>query len=266
MKYKFPAGVFGLLIVLACFIQHPVFAQEPAALTASTALTASKAMPAVSASAETIHKDVTLWQLIKAGGATMILLGLLSVIALAIIIYDFLSLKTELLAPAKFTEDLIQKLEARDEKAARAMCTSRSNIIAAITLAGLDRRAKGKLVAREAMENAARKEVAKLWQNISYLGDIATIAPLLGLLGTVLGMIEAFNVISYAGNTLKPIMLVGGISKALVATAAGLLIAIPVLSFYSFFRGRVQDASDQVETYATDIMKLIEDSASTKNA
>ena len=257
MKFQFPAGFFGFLILLACLIQCPAFADNPAP--------ASPAMSSAPVSVEIVRKDVTLWQLLQAGGGAMVLLGLLSMIAVAIIIYDFMSLKTELLAPAKFTEDLIAKLEARDEKAVRSMCTQQTNIIAAITLAGLDRRAKGKLVAREAMENAARKEITKLWQNISYLGDIATIAPLLGLLGTVLGMIQAFNVISYAGASLKPIMLVGGISKALVTTAAGLVIAIPVLSFYSYFRGKVQDASDQVETYATDIMKLVEENSNAKN-
>ena len=88
-----------------------------------------------------------------------------------------------------------------------------------------------------------------------------TVAPLMGLLGTVLGMIQAFNVISYAGASLKPIMLVGGISKALVTTAAGLVIAVPVLSVYSYFRGIVQDISNRVEMYSTDIMKLIEENA-----
>lgn len=256
MKVQFSAGVLGFLILLACFVQYPAFADNPAA---------APAMSMAPTSVEVVHKDVTLWQLLQAGGGAMVLLGLLSVIAVAIIIYDFISLKTELLAPAKFTEELIAKLEAHDDKAARAMCANKPNIIASIALTGLERRSKGKLVAREAMENAARKEITKLWQNISYLGDIATIAPLLGLLGTTLGMIQAFNVISYAGANLKPIMLVGGISKALVTTAAGLVIAIPVLAFYSYFRGRVQDTSDQVETYATDIMKLVEEGSNTKN-
>jgi biopolymer transport protein ExbB len=114
------------------------------------------------------------------------------------------------------------------------------------------------------MENRARKEIGKLWQNIAYLGDIATIAPLLGLLGTVIGMIQAFSVISFAGSSLKPIMLVGGISKALVCTAAGLVIAIPCMSCYSFFRGKVQSISDQVEAYASDIMRLIEEPNTSK--
>jgi len=206
-----------------------------------------------------MSETITLWQFIQAGGWAMLVLGLLSVIACAIIIYDFMIIKVEQLVPPEFTENLIRRLGASELKEARGMCEKKSNIIAVIALKGLDRRAKGKVVTREAMENAARKEVGKLWQNIAYLGDIAVIAPLLGLLGTVLGMIQAFNVISYAGTSLKPIMLVGGISKALVCTAAGLVIAIPCLSFYSYFRGKVQTISDMVEAYATDVMKLIEE-------
>ena len=206
-----------------------------------------------------MQETITLWQFIQAGGWAMLVLGALSVIALAIIVYDFMVIKVELLVPAEFTEDLVRKLEAYQLQEARSMCEKKSNIMAAIALTGLDRRTKGKLVMREAMENTAHKEVGKLWQSITYLGDIAVIAPLLGLLGTVLGMIQAFNVISYAGAGLKPIMLVGGISKALVCTAAGLVIAIPCLSFYSYFRGKVQAISDMVEAYATDVMKLIEE-------
>ncbi len=203
-------------------------------------------------------ETITLWQFIQAGGWAMLVLGLLSVFAFAIIFYDFMTIKAEQLVPPEFSEDLIRKLEGHHLQEARSMCEKRSSIMASIALTGLDRRAKGRVVMREAMENTARKEIGRLWQNIAYLGDIAVIAPLLGLLGTVLGMIQAFNVISYAGTDLKPIMLVGGISKALVCTAAGLIIAIPCLCFYSYFRGKVQTISDMVEAYATDVMKLIE--------
>jgi biopolymer transport protein ExbB len=149
-----------------------------------------------------MQETVTLWQFIQAGGWAMLVLGILSVIALAIIVYDYMTIKAEQLVPVEFTEDLVRKLEGYQLQEARIICEKKSNIMAAIALTGLDRRAKGKVVMREAMENTARKEVGKLWQSIAYLGDIAVIAPLLGLLGTVLGMIQAFNVISYAGTSL----------------------------------------------------------------
>ena len=247
MKFNSKIVVLGLFILLAVAAGHTAYADNP-----SMAVTQGE-------------HGVTLWDLLKAGGWTMLVLGILSFVATALIVYNFMTIKVDVLAPQKFTEDLIQRLESRDDKGVRAMCSKKSNIIAAIALEGFERRSKGKLIVREAMENTARREIGKLWQNITYLGDIATIAPLLGLLGTTLGMIQAFNVISYAGASLKPIMLVGGISKALVTTAAGLIVAVPVLSFYSFFRGKVQEISDQVERYAMDIMKLVEESATAKN-
>lgn len=250
MKFKSTIRVLGCLTIFVCLIVSMALAATPAASPASGVVSATGG-----------QESTTLWQLLQSGGWSMLVLGLLSAVAMALIVYDFMTLKPEIKTPQRFFEDLVEKLESGDLKSAQQMCRRNPSIIAAVALAGLDRTAKGRVITREAMENCARKEVSKLWQNISYLGDIATIAPLMGLLGTVLGMIQAFNVISYAGASLKPIMLVGGISKALVTTAAGLIIAVPVLSVYSYFRGIVQDISSQVEMYSTDIMKLIEENA-----
>ena len=206
---------------------------------------------------------VTLWALLKAGGYTMAVLGLLSVAALALIFYNFLTINAELLAPKVFTSNLIIKLEARDLEGAKIICEKEKNIISTIAVAGINRYSRGKVVMREAMEKAMHKELGNLWKSIAYLGDIASIAPLLGLLGTVIGMIQAFNVISTAGAALKPMMLVGGISKALITTAAGLVVAIPTLAFYSYFRGKVHDIMNTVEDYSTDIIRLIEDDVPT---
>ena len=204
---------------------------------------------------------VSLWQLLQSGGWTMIILGLLSMVSLTLIFYNFLTLKLESLVPEEFTNNLIMRLETRDLQGAKIVCEKKKNIIATIALAGINRCVRGKVVMHEAMEKAMYKEVTKLWKNIAYLGDIVSIAPLLGLLGTVIGMIQAFNVISTAGAGLKPAMLVGGISKALITTAVGLVVAIPTLAFYSYFRGKVQDICDVVDDYSTDIIKLIEESS-----
>ncbi len=250
MTLKSNLKVLGYAIFFVCLIVSAASAAAPAGSPVSGV------MPATGG-----QESTTLWQLLKSGGWSMIVLGFLSMVAMALIVYDFMTLKPELKAPQRFFEDLVERIESGDLKSAQQLCRRHDNILASIALAGLERTAKGRVIVREAMENAGRKEVSKLWLNISYLGDIATIAPLMGLLGTVLGMIQAFNVISYAGASLKPIMLVGGISKALVTTAAGLVIAVPVLSVYSYFRGIVQEISDRVEMYSTDIMKMIEETA-----
>jgi biopolymer transport protein ExbB len=92
---------------------------------------------------------------------------------------------------------------------------------------------------RDAIDEVSDEEATTLFQKISYLSLIASVAPMLGLLGTVGGMIEAFNVIAAMEGMANPADLAAGISKALITTLTGLIVAIPVLSFYMFFRNRV---------------------------
>ncbi len=228
---------------------------------AASAQTQTEAITPYINSAEATERGMTLWQMIVAGGSVMIVLGLLSLAALAIIIYEFMTLKVATLAPKKFSEEVIQKLEKKDFKSAKKICTANpNNIISRVVSAGLDKIESRAIVAREAMENTARKEIGQLWQTLSYLADIANIAPLLGLLGTVLGMIQAFSVIVVQSAGVKPILLAAGVSKAMITTAAGLIVAIPVMLFYSYFRAKVQEVSNVVETYSTDIIKIIDQS------
>lgn len=208
---------------------------------------------------EQTQEGMSLWQMMQSGGVVMIVLFVLSIGAGALVVYNFREIHTERLAPRDFAERVIDDLERKDLRSVRQQCEDQENIMARIVMAGLDRKARGAILAREAMENMVRKEVAALWQKISYLSDIAAVAPLIGLLGTVVGMIQAFNVIAFQAGVVKPILLAGGVSKAMVTTAGGLIVAIPVMLFYAYFRGRVQEVTDVVENYSTDIMKLIEE-------
>ncbi|MBP9854873.1 MAG: MotA/TolQ/ExbB proton channel family protein [Candidatus Omnitrophica bacterium] len=209
-------------------------------------------------SMEQSKEGMNLWDTIKSGGLTMLFLFLLSVVTGALIVYLFMHLKVSKLVPHDFTEKLIEQLEKGQEKAVQDSCNSVVNPITNIVLAGLNKKKRGKLFAKEAMETQVKKEISDLWQSISYLSDISTVAPLIGLFGTVMGMIQAFNVIAYQSAVVKPILLAGGISKAMVATAGGLLIAIPAMLFYSYFRGKVQVITHEIETYGTDIIKIFE--------
>lgn len=210
-------------------------------------------------SVEQAKEGMTLWQMIKTGGLIMLILAFISIAGTAIIIYNFITLKVKKLSPRQFSEEVIQKLEDKKEKAAKSMCQAEQNIISNIVMSGLEKRGRGPVLTREAMENCVRKEIGNLWQNISYLADIAAIAPLIGLLGTVLGMIQAFNVIAFQTAVVKPILLAGGVSKAMVTTAGGLIVAIPAMLFHAYFRSKVQYISNIVENYSTDIIKMIEE-------
>ncbi|MBF0532914.1 MAG: MotA/TolQ/ExbB proton channel family protein [Candidatus Omnitrophica bacterium] len=214
--------------------------------------------PLINYVAQTKQESMTLWQILKAGGGLMFLLAALSIVAMTIVIYDFIWLKPSRLCPKEFGEKMMTTLEEGDLKAALKMCSTETHITANIVRAGLEKRAKGRLLAKEAIENRARREVDSLWQNINYLSDIAQVAPLVGLLGTVLGMIQAFNVVAFQSVLVKPIVLAGGISKAMVTTAGGLFVAIPSLIFYSFFRTKVQEITSEVESYCSDLVKIFE--------
>ena len=102
-----------------------------------------------------------------------------------------------------------------------------------------------------------RRGIDDLRQKLSYLADIAVISPMVGLLGTVLGMIQAFNVIAFQTGAVKPILLASGISKAMVTTATGLIIAIPAMIFYSFFKGKVQSVTSHLENLSTELFNLL---------
>jgi len=211
-------------------------------------------------SLEHSKEGMSLWDTIKSGGMTMVVLCALSIVTGALIVYLFIHLKMSKLVPRDFTEKLIEQLEGGHENTIRETCKNVSNPIVNIINAGLNKKKRGKLFAKEAMETQVKKEISDLWQSISYLADISTVAPLIGLFGTVMGMIQAFNVIAFQSTVVKPILLAGGISKAMVATAGGLLIAIPAMLFYSYFRGKVQGIAHEIETYGTDIIKIFEKS------
>ncbi len=246
---KIPSVWFkiGMVLVLALFYTACAHAQG-ASLDTSNYLASLPTQPK------------TLWQLILAGGWTMFFIGLLSLGGLALVIYDFRTIDVNKLAPRKFCEDLISKLEEGSLASVKGFCQKNNNIISRIVLAGIEKNQKGKsgVIVKEAMENTARIEIASLWQNISYFSDIAQIAPLLGLLGNVLGIIQAFNVIVVQSVGVKATLLAGGVAKAMVTTAFGLIVAIPTLVFYAYFRGKVQEVTNIVGTYTDDVIKIME--------
>jgi len=206
---------------------------------------------------EAADAGMTMWQIIKAGGAVMVVLAFLSIAALSLIVYYFLSIQQEKLLPEAFLDRMILLIEETRLTEAKMISETNKNLIADVLQAGLSRADKGTIMVKEAMEDEGRRNTDALWQRLSYLADIAAIAPMVGLLGTVLGMIQAFNVIAFQSGAVKPILLASGISKAMVTTAGGLMIAIPAMMFYSYFRGIVQDVCARLENVSTELYHLI---------
>ena len=219
-------------------------------------LVAGGALAANSLSApKPIAEGMTLWTMVISGGISMIFLGLVSVAATASVIYHFTHVRPEKLTPVDFTENLLFLLEKKEYEKAVAVCRQQENMISAIALKGLQRISRGKAVIEQAIQYEGKKRVEALWQNLSYLGDLAVIAPMLGLLGTIFGMIQAFNF--FKAGTVHPGVLTQGLAKAMVNTAFGLIIAVPCMAFYSYFRGRVSTITSNAETAASEITTTI---------
>lgn len=204
--------------------------------------------------AEGMTKGMSLWQLLVAGGSTMIFLGMVSVAATASVIYHFYYVTPERLTPPEFIENLLVLLEKKENEKALSVCKTQSNIVSAIAAKGIKKVPKGKAVVEEAVQYEGKEQIERLWQNLSYLGDMAVIAPMLGLLGTVLGMIEAFNYQAFKAGMVKPLPLAQGLAKAMITTAFGLIIAVPILVFYAYFRGRIARITQNTERAASEIV------------
>lgn len=207
------------------------------------------------ANAAPVDQASTLWQLIASGGISVIFLGLMSVLAGALVIYHFTAVTPQKLAPAEFIDNILFLVEKKEYEKAVAVCRQQENLVSAIVLKGLQKISKGKAVVEEAMQNEGRIRFGKLSQNLSYLGDIAIIAPMMGLLGTVFGMIDAFNF--FQAGTVHPGVLTQGLAKAMVNTAFGLIIAVPCLIFYAYFRGRISLITSTAESAASEVVQAV---------
>ena len=206
---------------------------------------------------EMIEKGMTLWQLIVAGGSCMIFLGAISAAATASIIYHFIYVAVKKLTPQDITETLLSLLEKKEFDKAYSLCKDQPNLISSIAMQGIKKMSKGNTVVMEAIQHEGKSRIARLWQNLSYMGDMAVIAQMIGLLGTVLGMIQAFNFVAFQTGVVKPVLLAQGLAKAMITTAFGLIIAIPVMAFYAYFRGRVSEISSNAERAASEMVQLI---------
>ena len=200
-----------------------------------------------------MDKGMTLWQLITAGGVCMIFLGFLSVMATTIIIYHLKHITADKLVPVEFIENLLMLLEKKEYQKAITVCKQQENLIAVIAIAGLSKLSKGRAVFEESIVYEGKARIEKLWQNLTYLGDIAIVAPMLGLLGTVLGMIQAFNY--FRLGVINPVVLAQGLAKAMINTAFGLIITVPALMFYSYFRGKLTHITATAERVSAEIIQ-----------
>jgi biopolymer transport protein ExbB len=197
----------------------------------------------------------TLAKLISAGGFVMIPLLVLSVVTLALIILYLFTLRRGAVTGLRFMTTAETLLGKGDLMGLLAISARHSGIVAVILSRTLEFLSIHPEATDEQLQEIAQteggREAALLNQRVAWLADIATIAPMLGLLGTVFGMIRSFTVMANDVAASRPMLLAEGVAEALVATAAGLLVGIPAMAAYAWFRGRVQDMISEMEGTTT---------------
>ncbi|MBI2422343.1 MAG: MotA/TolQ/ExbB proton channel family protein [Candidatus Hydrogenedentes bacterium] len=222
-----------------------------------TAPEAAAATAAPEAADPAVQNRLTLARLIELGGVVLWVIMGFGFVAVVLTLYLLLTLTPRREVPKSLLKRTRAQIRAGDLRGAFQMCQERDEFIANVLAAGLKLAGHDRFVIQEAMESEGERGATALWQRISYLNNIAALSPLLGLLGTVWGMILAFNAIAYDSAQAKSISMAASVSTAMITTAAGLIVAIPALSMYFYFRGRVIKIVSEVEAQASEFVELI---------
>ena len=196
----------------------------------------------------------SLYEMILAGGPMMVPIGICSIVALGFLVERLAALSAARLLPANFKDGVAAQLEL-GEKQALDYCDARPKVaIARVFAAALRRWNEPRAEVERAAEGAAGREIGQMTRRLRAFAVVTTISPLLGLLGTVIGIIQAFQVLSLQKGLGKPEMLAGGISQALVTTAAGLCVAIPAQVIYYWLRAKVDHFAGNIEILFANVL------------
>ncbi|MDH5541382.1 MAG: MotA/TolQ/ExbB proton channel family protein [Nitrospinota bacterium] len=205
---------------------------------------------------ETSADGIWLFTVFQRGGPMMWPILVCSILAVAISIERFIKLQKEKVIHPGFLSEVRREWQEKKFDRAMEVCNRHSTPVSRIVRAGLLRWKMGILEIERAVEGAGNHESTLLNANLRGLGVIANIAPMLGLLGTVAGMIKAFNVISTSGSG-NAALVANGISEALITTASGLIVGIPTLAIYHFFKGKVEQLIFEMEEVSINFIEEI---------
>jgi biopolymer transport protein ExbB len=200
---------------------------------------------------------MSLWNFVIKGGLIIIPIILAGALALGIIIERLISLKNAEIDNEKFIKEIENRLKRRKIKESLELCDKNDKPVPRIVKAGLLKSDRSREEIKEAIDDAANHEIPVLEKYLGILATIATISPLLGLLGTVTGLIKAFMVIESQAGLVNPGELAGGIWEALLTTVAGLIVAIPAYLAYNYFVSRVNNIILQMEKSATKLIDIL---------
>jgi biopolymer transport protein ExbB len=208
---------------------------------------------------------MNLFEIFLKGGIIMWFILFASIIGLSVVIDRYIVLRKAKINVPAFMVRIRGFLKKKDISSAVSYCMEEKSPVANIVRKGLKKYKLGHERVKEAIENAGAQEVTKLEKGLTILASVAGIAPLLGFLGTVTGMITAFMTIQDLQGSANPSDLAGGIWEALLTTAFGLIVGIPALAFYNYFLNRVKKLVGDMEIVANDIVDFMQDTSASVN-
>ena len=198
----------------------------------------------------------SVFELATKGGVMMIPITLCSLVVVAVVLERLAVLRKPRVVPPGFEKKLHAAMETGGPADARQACTSHDSPAARVVAAGLDKLGHGPEIVEKHLAAQGEHELHLLRKRLRMLTVIAAIAPLLGLTGTIFGMIRAFQTVAMSGESLgKAELLAGGIYEAMITTAAGLLVAIPTIIFYHWLVSRVDGLARELDRIAVDFVE-----------
>lgn len=195
--------------------------------------------------------------LVQAGGPVGYAIILLSLCGLALVVDSYLRLKDEKLVPQNLAEQVHELTTKGRFEEVLSLCKTHDSMLARVIAGGLSDGKLGIDAVREGLEQQGVMEVTRLRERIGYIGLIASVAPMLGLLGTVTGMIASFRLLGEAQGAARPDELALGISQALVTTCMGLIVAVPLMFFYAFFRNRITRIGNEAAAVGEKMLRIM---------
>jgi len=189
------------------------------------------------------------------------LLSLLSVLTLALIIYFLAVLRKGQVVPEPLRRELMEKLQSGNLEDARRLCSFRGGALSAVMLSALEHLKNipdaDAMLLRDVVEAEGARQSEAIEGQPQFLMDIAVVAPMIGLLGTVFGMMIAFNAVSDQIAVVRPTALVAGVNKAMITTAFGLVVGIPAMMFYAYFRRRASRLISVLEVASGELVMTL---------
>lgn len=203
------------------------------------------------------EQTMSLLNLLLKGGWVMLPILLLSILTVYAILERLIVLYRTARIPKRWLDEIKVKTIAGDAQGVKMLCEQKRYAIARIIQAGIDKLHKPSKTLEAAVENAGQDEVYRLEKNLALLGTIAGAAPMLGFLGTVIGMIQAFIVMAQETRYISPKLLSGGIYEALITTAAGLVVGIIANLGYNYLLTQIQKATQRIEHASNQFIELV---------